>query len=417
MDNAAYANELAESMIRAKRELRTVPGEKRDAVLRRVAAALRERKAEILAENAKDVEAARGKLSDVMLDRLALNDRRVDDMAKGVEQIAAFRDPVGAVLDSRVTEDGLKISKVSVPLGAIFFIYESRPNVTIDGAALCLKAGDAVILRGGKESLRSCVALANVVREALEAEGITPDAVRLVDRPDHEIVSMLLKRGDALDVVIPRGGERLIRAVVEQSVVPVLKHYKGICHIYVDKDADMAKVLPIVVNAKAQRPSVCNAMETLLVDRALGAEKTREILDALKAANVEIVGDEEIRKIDPSAGAATDEDWDTEYLALKLSAKVVDGVDGAIAHIEAHSSGHTESILTENAATAEKFLARVDSSSVMHNASTRFSDGGMYGLGAEVGISTDKLHARGPMGVDSLTSYKWVVRGNGQIRK
>jgi glutamate-5-semialdehyde dehydrogenase len=334
-----------------------------------------------------------------------------------VEQIAAFRDPVGAVLDSRVTEDGLKISKVSVPLGAIFFIYESRPNVTIDGAALCLKAGDAVILRGGKESLRSCVALANVVREALEAEGITPDAVRLVDRPDHEIVSMLLKRGDALDVVIPRGGERLIRAVVEQSVVPVLKHYKGICHIYVDKDADMAKVLPIVVNAKAQRPSVCNAMETLLVDRALGAEKTREILDALKAANVEIVGDEEIRKIDPSAGAATDEDWDTEYLALKLSAKVVDGVDGAIAHIEAHSSGHTESILTENAATAEKFLARVDSSSVMHNASTRFSDGGMYGLGAEVGISTDKLHARGPMGVDSLTSYKWVVRGNGQIRK
>ena len=376
-----YSDTLATNAQKASKKIRTLSAEKRAAVLKRVAELLRAKKPEILEANKIDLEAAAGKLDDAKMDRLTLNDARIEAMAKGAEEIAAFADPLNKVLESRELKNGIKISRVSVPIGSVFFIFESRPNVTIDGACLCFKAGNAVILRGGKESLNSAKCLAGIFHLALIEHDVDENAVQLVQETSHDLVSLLLQRSDCIDLVIPRGGERLIRAVVEQSKIPVIKHFNGICHVYIDKSADIEKAVNILINAKTQRIGVCNAMECVIIDRHID-----------------------------------DSNYHHEYLALKSSVKFVDDVAEACDHIEKNSSRHTEAVVAEDASVQDYFVVNVDSSSVMVNASTRFADGGEYGLGAEVGISTDKLHARGPMGVESLCSYKWILRGNGQVR-
>ncbi|MBO7384430.1 MAG: glutamate-5-semialdehyde dehydrogenase [Fibrobacter sp.] len=413
-----YADELANLAKKAGRNLRTVSAEKKAQVLRLVAERIRAQKSEILAENAKDCEAFKDKLSEAMLDRLTLNDARIEAMAKGAEEIAEFTDPLGRVLESRELPNGIQISRVAVPMGAIFFIYESRPNVTIDGACLCFKSGNAVVLRGGKESLNSSKFLAGIFRKALADCGLDQDAVQLVENPDHALVTHLLQKNEALDLVIPRGGERLIRAVVEQSKIPVIKHFNGICHVYVDKSADIEMAREILINAKTQRTGVCNAMECVLFDRALNKASVLSLVKTLQDKGVEFFGDAEAQKEIPNVqDIGDDANYHHEYLALKASVKFVDGVKGACDHIEKYSSRHTEAIVAKDTAALDYFAANVDSSSVMLNASTRFADGGQYGLGAEVGISTDKIHARGPMGVESLCTYKWILRGTGQIRQ
>ena len=412
-----YSDELATNAKNASKKIRTLSAEKRAAVLARVAEILRAKKPEILAANKLDLEAAAGKLDDSKMDRLTLNDARIESMAKGAEEIAAFTDPLGRVLEDRVLKNGIKISRVAVPIGCVFFIFESRPNVTIDGACLCFKAGNAVILRGGKESLNSAKCLAGIFHQALEENGVDKDAVQLVTETSHDLVGMLLQRNDCLDLVIPRGGERLIRAVVEQSKIPVIKHFNGICHVYVDKSADIEKAVNILINAKTQRTGVCNAMECVIFDRHLAANDVKKMLDALVERGVELYGDQDAQSRDSRiADIGDDSNYHHEYLALKSSVKFVDDVAEACDHIEKNSSRHTEAVVAEDASVQDYFVANVDSSSVMVNASTRFADGGEYGLGAEVGISTDKLHARGPMGVESLCTYKWVLRGNGQVR-
>lgn len=408
---------LSSNVRLGSRKLRGCSLDQRNAALVKMAALLRSETSQILRANAKDTEAAKDNgLSMAMIDRLTLTAERIEAMAEATEQIAAFPDPLGGIIREHTTDAGLKISQVRVPIGAILFIYESRPNVTIDGAALCLKSGNAVILRGGRESMHSSKVLADLVRQGLEAENLPVEAVQLVENPDREIVSRLLQRTDALDLVIPRGGEGLIKAVVEQSKIPVIKHYKGVCHVYVDGAANMEKAVKIVQNAKIQRPGVCNAMETLLLDEALGQDKATTILQNLLEKGVSLFGCEKTHSWFPAADLVEPDQYYTEYLDLKCSVRVVQGVQGAMDHIEEFGSGHTEAVVSEDAEVLHTFLQGVDSSSVMANASTRFADGGEYGLGAEVGISTDKLHARGPMGVDSLTTYKWVVHGDGHIR-
>ncbi|MDR1760485.1 MAG: glutamate-5-semialdehyde dehydrogenase [Fibrobacter sp.] len=413
-----YANLLAENAREASQFVRALSADTRNQVLFRVAKLLRERLHEILAANAVDVEAAEGNLSPSMVDRLTLNPARIEAMAKGVEEIAAFTDPLNRVLEKRTLKNGLDISRVSVPIGTIFFIYESRPNVTIDGAALCFKSGNAVILRGGKESLASSKYLTTLFREALQIGGVHEDAVQLVRTPDRELMRLLLQKNEEIDLVIPRGGEGLIRAVVEQSRIPVIKHFNGICHIYVDKSAKFSEVGAILENAKVQRPSVCNTMETLLIDRAIDDNVIRDFLSPLVKKEVQFFGDAEVcSRIENVHEIEDMSHYRIEYLDLKLSIRFVGGVEEACAHIEKYSSRHTEAILAEDTTVQNYFIQHVDSSSVMINASTRFADGGEYGLGAEVGISTDKLHARGPMGMESLCTYQWIVRGNGQIRE
>lgn len=418
MNYENYIDNLTAQAATAARNLRAVSAELRNQVLLTAAQALVERTAEIVSANAQDLALApQYGLSAAMIDRLTLNPERIAAMAQSCREIAAFADPLGKVLETRTLPNGIALSRTTVPIGTIFFIYESRPNVTIDGAALCFKSGNAVILRGGKESLHSSTLLAEIFQSAIQAHSLDPNAVQLVTEIDRQVVSLLLQRDDRLNLVIPRGGEGLIRAVVEQSRVPVIKHFKGVCHIYVDASADMGSVAPILRNAKIQRPGVCNAMETLLLDSHLPATTQRELLQDLQQNGVEIWGCEATCKIFSAAQPIEDSDfYHTEHLALKLSVRVVDGVAGACAHIEEFGSGHTEAVLAQDEAVQNAFVSQVDSSSVMVNASTRFADGGEYGLGAEVGISTDKLHARGPMGVDSLTTYKWILRGSGQIR-
>ena len=412
-----YSDVLANNAKNASKKIRTLSAEKRAAVLARVAEILRAKKPEILAANKLDLEAAAGKLDDSKMDRLTLNDARIESMAKGAEEIAAFTDPLNKVLESRELKNGIKISRVAVPIGVVFFIFESRPNVTIDGACLCFKAGNAVILRGGKESLNSAKCLAGIFRSALAEAGIDKDAVQLVTETSHDLVGKLLQRSDCIDLVIPRGGERLIRAVVDQSKIPVIKHFNGICHVYIDKSADIDKAVNILINAKTQRTGVCNAMECVIFDRHLAANDVKKMLDALVERGVELYGDQDAQSRDSRiADIGEPSNYHHEYLALKSSVKFVDDVAEACDHIEKNSSRHTEAVVAEDASVQEYFVANVDSSSVMVNASTRFADGGEYGLGAEVGISTDKLHARGPMGVESLCTYKWVLRGNGQVR-
>ena len=417
-DLSSECRSLAERARRASRAMAVVLGAAKNAWLTRSAMALRERTDEVLAANARDIDAAPALgLNAAAIDRLTLNPGRVDDMARALLEVAALPDPIGEVIASSRRPNGLDVTQVRVPLGVIFMIYESRPNVTLDAAALCVKSGNAAILRGGKEAIHSNRALHRVLADELAPSGLPADAVQLVQPPDRAAVGHLLKMNDLIDLAIPRGGESLIRRVADEARMPVLKHYHGNCHVYVDRDADEAMAVRVIVNAKAQRPGVCNAAETLLVHRAIASTFLPRAADALTRAGVELRGDEASRAIVPAMVPAEPSDWDTEYLDKILAVGIVDSLDAAIAHITRHGSGHTEAILTTNLAAARKFVAEVDSSAVIVNASTRFNDGGQLGLGAEIGISTDKFHARGPCGLRELTSTKWVVYGDGQIRE
>jgi glutamate-5-semialdehyde dehydrogenase len=402
----------------ASRALAIAPGSAKNGWLRRSAQAIRQRSAEILEANARDVEAGPGLgLNVAAIDRLTLDPKRLEAIASSLEEVAALPDPVGEVIASSRRPNGLDVSQIRVPLGVIFMIFESRPNVTVDAASLCVKSGNAAILRGGKEAIHSNRALHRVLADELIPSGLPADSVQLVSTTDRSAVGHLLGMPDRIDLAIPRGGEGLIRRVVAEAKMPVLKHYTGNCHVYVDADADLAMAARIIVNAKAQRPGVCNAAETLLVHRDAASSFLPMAADALQGRGVELRGDDATRAILPAIRAAEPADWDTEYLDLILAVGVVDSIDDAIAHITRHGSGHTEVIVTSGLAAARKFVSEVDASAVIVNASTRFNDGGQLGLGAEIGISTDKYHARGPCGLRELTSTKWVVYGEGQIRE
>jgi glutamate-5-semialdehyde dehydrogenase len=405
----------------AERQLRVATPEAKNSWLRACADALEKHAGEIIAANARDMEAARTSgLSAALLDRLLLTPSRVQSAAAGLKDVAAQPEPVGRILESSLSPSGLLVTKVAVPLGVIFFIYESRPNVTLDAAALCVKSGNAIILRGGKEAIHSNTILHRILQENLPRFGLPAEAVQLVTDPRREVVSHLLRLKEFIDLVIPRGGEGLIRAVEAEARMHVMKHYKGNCHVYVDASADLEKALRILINAKCQRPGVCNAAESLLVHEAVAELFLPLAGRALRDKNVELRGCDRTRRILAARGveaaAATEEDYAAEFLDLILSVKVVDDLDEALAHIGKYGSGHTEAILTNDLSASRRFTAEVDASAVMVNASTRFNDGGELGLGAEIGISTDKFHARGPCGLRELTCYKWVVQGEGQVR-
>lgn len=416
-DLVAYCEGLGRKARAAARVLATARGACKDRWLLATADALVARSAELLEANARDLAGAReAGLTAAQIDRLRLTQERLAAMATGLREVAAQPDPIGRILDSRVRPNGLEVQKVGVPLGVIFFIYESRPNVTTDAAGLCVKSGNALILRGGKEALHSNTALARLIQDTLRANELPPEAVQLVDTPDRAAVGHLLKMNQSIDLVIPRGGESLIRRVAEEARMPVMKHYQGNCHVYVDRSADLEMAERIVLNAKCQRPGVCNAAESLLVHAAVAETFLPKVAAALTKAGVEIRGCERTRQLVPTAKPATEEDYAAEFLALILSVKVVSGLEEAIEHIARYSSQHTEAIITNDLTAARRFTAGVDSSAVLVNASTRFNDGYELGLGAEIGISTDKLHARGPCGLVELTSYKYVIYGEGQIR-
>ncbi len=418
MEDSLYVKELASAARAASDVLKGVDSRLKDDFLRAVADGLEEAMEDLLSANAEDLSAAEEKgLSSAMMDRLRLTPERVSAMADGLREVAALADPVGEVMESWERPNGLRIEKVRVPIGVVLIIYESRPNVTADAAGLCLKAGNVVILRGGSEAVHSNTAIGEVFRRELEKFDLPPAAVTVVDRTSRKVVDDLLKQDALIDLVIPRGGESLIRTVVEKSRIPVIKHYKGVCHVYVDAAADLDMASSIVMNAKVQRPGVCNAMETLLVHESVAEEFLRRIKPFMDAAGVELRGCEETCRILPGIAAATEDDWYEEYLDLILAVRVVPDVDAAIEHIRTYGSGHSDAIVTADDAVAERFLSRVDSAAVYHNASTRFTDGGQFGMGAEIGISTDRIHARGPMGLKELTIYKFVVRGTGQIRE
>ena len=396
--------------------LRTA-GEKKRRALLEAAQALRAAAPEILAANAVDLAAARENgMRDAMLDRLTLTEARIEAMAQGVEDVAAQRDPVGRVLSSETRPNGLKIEKVTVPMGVIGIIFEARPNVTSDAAALCLMAGSAVILRGGKEAFHSNMAVTSVLQAALERAGLPRTAVQLVQDTSRESSREMMGLVGYLDLLIPRGGAGLIRAVVENARVPVIETGVGNCHVYVDESADIDMAAEIIFNAKTSRPSVCNAIETVLVHEKIAERALPAIAARLREKQVELRGDDRTRAILPEAVPASEADWETEYLDYILAVRVVDSLDEAVAHIARYSSGHSECIVTRDLRAAEAFTARVDSAAVYVNASTRFTDGGEMGLGAEIGISTQKLHARGPMGLNEIVSYKYVIRGDGQVR-
>lgn len=387
-------------------------------VLYVLAEKLRKNRTLIRTENEKDLAAARDKgIPAAMLDRLTLSDKVMDAMIQGVLDVAALADPVGEIREMRKRPSGIQVGKMRIPLGVIGMIYESRPNVTVDAAALCLKAGNAVILRGGSEAFHSNRILAENIRAALEEEGLPADCVQVFPVPDREAVQILLEQEAFIDLIIPRGGEGLIRFVSEHSRIPVLKHYKGVCHLYVDEDADSEKALQILLNAKCQRPGVCNALETLLVHQKIAETFIPHAAKALSASGVTVRGCPETCRLVVEAEPATEEDWPMEYLDLILSVKIVSSMEEAMEHIGRYNSNHTEAIVTENWSRAWRFIREVDASAVMVNVSTRFNDGGELGLGAEIGISTSKLHAYGPMGLTELTTEKFVVLGSGEIRK
>lgn len=409
--------DLAERARTASRKLATLRGEAKNAWLARAAESLRQRSREVLDANAIDIEAAPTYgLSSAAVDRLRLDLKRIEAIASALEEVVNLPDPVGEVVEAYRRPNGLEVSRVRVPIGVVLFLYESRPNVTADAAALCVKSGNAVILRGGKEALHSNRALYRILADELEPCGLPADAVQLVQTTDRAAVGHLLRMGDLIDLAIPRGGESLIRRVVAEATMPVLKHYAGNCHIYVHADCDPEMAIEIVRNAKAQRPGVCNAVETLLIHREVASTLLPQIAEALRRAEVELRGDEASRAIVPDLAPASPEDWDTEFLDKILAVGVVDSLDAAVDHITRHGSKHTEAILTRDLTVARRFVAEVDSSCVLVNASTRFNDGGELGLGAEIGISTDKFHARGPCGLRELTSVKWVVYGEGHVR-
>jgi glutamate-5-semialdehyde dehydrogenase len=417
-DLASLMQGLGRGAVAAAETLALAGTATKNRALAAAAGALRARGTELLAANARDMDAARAKgLSGAMLDRLALDANRIEAMARGVEEIAALADPVGTSIAQWTRPNGLEISRVRVPLGVIGIIYESRPNVTCDAGALCLKSGNAAILRGGSESAHSSRAIHACLVEGLLAAGLPAECIQLVPTTDRAAVGyMLSSMTEFIDVVVPRGGKSLVARVQAEARVPVIGHLEGVCHVYVDRDADLAMARRIVKNAKLRRTGVCGSAETLLVDAAAVATHLAPIVKDLLDAGCEVRGDAQVQKVDTRVQAATEQDWYTEYLDSIIAARVVDGVDAAIAHIGKYGSAHTESIVTANAATAQRFLDRVDSAIVLHNASTQFADGGEFGMGAEIGISTDRFHARGPVGVEQLTSYKYVVRGSGQIR-
>ena len=396
--------------------LANVPAEQKNRILKAMAAEVRAQTAEILEANAKDIASGEERgLSSALLDRLRLDEKRVDAIAGGIEQVCALPDPVGEQLEETTRPNGIKIEKVRVPIGVIGIIYESRPNVTSDAAVLCLKSGNATILRGGSEAIHSNRALAAALQAGGEKEGLPEGAIQLIPFTDRESVSVMAGMDEYLDLIIPRGGKGLIEAVVAAARMPVIKHYDGICHVYVDQKADLDMARDLVVDSKTQKPSVCNALETLLVHEAVADAFLPLVAQALQEKKVELRGDARTCEI-ISAKEAVEEDWSTEYLDYILAVKVVKDLDEAISHINQYSSQHTESIVTADEATARRFLTELDSACVFHNVSTRFSDGEEFGFGAEIGISTDKLHARGPMGLKELTSYQFRVRGDGQTK-
>jgi glutamate-5-semialdehyde dehydrogenase len=417
-DIEALMRGLGEAALAAQPVLARAPRAQKDAALRAAADALRGRRAALLEANAADMAAARAKgLTGAMLDRLQLDDARLESMARGLEDIAALEDPVGRVLAEWTRPNGLRIARVAVPLGVVGIIYESRPNVTADAGALCLKSGNAVILRGGSESAHSSAVIHACLQEGLRTAGLPVACVQLVPVTDRAAVGVMLAgMADQLDVVVPRGGKGLVKRVQEEARVPVIGHLDGNCHVYVDAAADLRMATTIALNAKLRRTGVCGAAETLLVDRACAATHLAPLVQALLDAGCEVRGDAAAQRADARVIAATEDDWFTEYLDAVIAVRVVDGVQGAIDHIAKYGSAHTESIVTEDAAAAQRFLGEVDSAIVLHNASTQFADGGEFGMGAEIGISTDRFHARGPVGVEQLTSYKYMVRGAGQVR-
>ncbi len=418
MDLFSYCEGLGRKARAAARVLATATGGRKNDWLLRAADALEARAAELIEANSLDLgQATALGLTGAQIDRLRLTEARVGAAADGLREVAALPDPVGRVLDSSVRPNGLHVHKVSVSLGVIFFIYESRPNVTVDAAALCVKSGNAVILRGGKEAIHSNRALHRILQEGLDLSGLPTDAVQLVETTDREAVGHLLRLGRYIDLAIPRGGEGLIRRVAQEAAMPVLKHYMGNCHVYVDRAADFDMAERIVLNAKCQRPGVCNAAESLLVHAAIAAEFLPRVGAELRRRGVEIRGCDATRRWLPDAKPATEADHAAEFLDLILSVKVVAGLEEAVEHIGRYGSGHTEAIVTNDLAAARRFTAAVDSSAVMVNASTRFNDGYEFGLGAEIGISTDKFHARGPCGLQELCSYKYIVHGDGQVRE
>lgn len=417
-DLKRYCQQMALRAQQAAAELACASGEAKNQWLRHCALLLRQRADELAEANALDLAAAEGfGLTEAQVDRLRLTSKTIEAMAAGLEEVALQPDPVGEIIESTVRPNGLEVQKVRVPLGVVFFIYESRPNVTADAAAVCVKAGNAVILRGGKEAAHSNRAIVEVLSEAAAEAGLPADAVQLVATPDRQAVSEFLSLNQYIAVTIPRGGEGLIRRVAAEATMPVIKHFTGNCHVYVDRSADLDMARRITVNAKCQRMGVCNAAESLLVHADVAAEFLPSLGEALASRGVEIRGDDLVRELVPAAMPASDEDYAAEYLGPLISAKVVRSLDEAIRHINRYGSQHTDAIVTADLAAARRFVARVDSSAVMVNASTRFNDGGEFGLGAEIGISTDKFHARGPCGVRELTSYKWVVYGEGQVRE
>jgi glutamate-5-semialdehyde dehydrogenase len=420
-DLIQYVESVGKSARQAARQLATLSGAVKIAALNRIAAGIRASKQQLIDANARDIAAAqKADLAPALIERLKLNEKRIESMAVGVEQIARQVDPVGQTIEGYVRPNGLRIEKRRVPLGVVLFFYESRPNVTSDAAALCIKSGNAVILRGGKEAFESNRAIAQIIASSLGEAGLPTGSVQLIESTDRSLVPHLLRLDKYIDVAIPRGGESLIRAVVQDATMPVLKHFTGNCHIYVDKSAALIEeqVRKVCVNAKTSYPggAVCNAVEHLLFHKDVAQDLLPRVCKDLADKNVEIRADDRARQYYPAAKSATPDDWTTEYLAFIVGVKVVDSIDDAIDHINEYGSHHTDGILATDAAAIDRFVGSVDSASVMVNASTRFADGGEYGLGAEIGISTDKLHARGPMGAADLTTYKWIVTGSGHTR-
>jgi glutamate-5-semialdehyde dehydrogenase len=412
------AREIAEKAKKAQPQIARASSDKKNKILQKIAEYLEENIESILSANQKDLSnAEKNGANKALLDRLKLDEKRVKALIKSVEEIIKLPDPVGQIIEMKPRPNGLLVGRMRIPLGVIATIYEARPGVTIDIASLCIKSGNAVILRGGSEALETNSVLVQLIKKAVRDEGIDDNIVGFINDPSREHIFELLKLEELIDLVIPRGGEGLIRFVAENSRVPVLKHYKGVCHIFVDEFADLEKAYKVCLNAKVQRPSVCNAMETLLVHEKIAEKFLPTMGKIFREHGVELRGCEKTRKIISYAVPATEDDWYAEYLDLILAVRVVPSIDEAIEHIKKYGSSHTEAIITENLENAMKFIKEVDSSSVMVNASTRFADGYEYGLGAEVGISTTKLHAYGPMGLEGLTTLKWIVFGNGHIRE
>ena len=416
-DLQAYCLETARRARFAAEGLIKVSADTKTAWLRESATRLRANESELLAANALDLEAAPGfGLSDAQADRLRLTSERIDGIAQGMEQVAEFAEPIGEVMETTSRPNGLQLQKVRVPLGVVFFVYESRPNVTADAAALCVKSGNAVILRGGKEAAHSSRAIVDILRAVAEEKGIPVDAVQLVSVADREAVGHFLALPEWIDLAIPRGGEGLIRRVAAEAEMPVIKHFSGNCHVYVDANADLQMAESIVQNSKCQRMGVCNAAESLVIHADVANEFVPRVCEKLQAEGVEIRGDAQTLNLCPTATAASDADYEAEFLGPVISVRIVPTLEDAVAHINRYGSKHTDAIVTESESAADQFATEVDTAAVMINASTRFNDGGEFGLGAEIGISTDKFHARGPCGLKELTSYKYIVQGSGQIR-